>query len=144
MLLNLFFRIGVTRRHVLELTGDAESSDVIFDFMETHGSAWGARREVIQRMTAALNEFAETAAALELARGNIEVQVSFDEFNLDVDIGYDGRPMEFPTLRPTDAALVDDATAVTGLSGFLIRQYADRIKTETENGRCRVHLHFDH
>src|SRR5262245_52987885 len=144
VLLNLLFRIGVTRRHVLELTGEAESSDVIFDFMETHGSAWGARRDVIQRAAAALNEFAETAAALELARAKIEVQVSFDEFNLDVDIRYDGRPMEFPALRPTEAALLEDKTALAGLSGFLIRQYADRIKTENENGRCRVHLHFDH
>jgi len=76
--------------------------------------------------------------------GKAQAEVSFDEFNLDVDIRYDGRPVEFPTSRPTEAALLDDETTVAGLAGYLIRQYADRIKTENENGRCRVHLHFDH
>jgi len=142
--LNLLFRLGITKRELLELTPGADGSQKIFEFMETQGGVWGARRDVIMRVTAALNEFVESAAALDLVKGKVRAEVSFDEFNLDVDIRYDGRLMEFPTLRPTEAALLDDETAVAGLAGFLIRQYADRIKTETENGRCRVHLHFDH
>jgi xanthine permease XanP len=142
--LNLLFRIGVTKYQILELTPGVDSSQKIFEFMETQGGIWGARHEVILRATAALNEFVESAADLGLVNGKARAEVSFDEFNLDVDIRYDGRLMEFPTLRPTETALLDDETAVAGLAGFLIRQYADRLKTETENGRCRVHLHFDH
>lgn len=41
-------------------------------------------------------------------------------------------------------ALVADENAVAGLSGFLIRQYADRVKAEMVDGRCRIHMHFDH
>ena len=33
---------------------------------------------------------------------------------------------------------------VAGLSGFLIRQYADRIDAERIDGRCRIRMHFDH
>jgi len=142
--LNLLFRIGVTKRQVLELTPGVDGSQKIFEFMETQGSVWGARRDVIMRATAALNEFVESAAGLDLVKGNAQIEVSFDEFNLDVDIRYDGQLMEFPIRRPTEDALLADEKAIVGLSGFLIRQYADRIKTENENGRCRVHLHFDH
>jgi NCS2 family nucleobase:cation symporter-2 len=144
VLLNLLFRIGVTKRQFLELTPGVDGSQKIFEFMETQGSVWGARREVIMRATAALSEFVESAAGLDLVEGKAQAEVSFDEFNLDLDIRYDGELMEFPNRRPPDDALLTNEGAVAGLSGFLIRQYADRFKAEMANGRCRIQLHFDH
>ena len=128
MVLNLLFRIGITKRQVLELTPGVDGSQKIFEFMETQGGVWGARREVIMRATAALNEFVESAAGLGLVNGKIQAEVSFDEFNLDLDIRYDGQLMEFPSRRPTEDALLADEKAIIGLSGFLIRQYADRVR----------------
>jgi hypothetical protein len=75
--LNLLFRIGVTKRQVLELTPGVDGSQKIFEFMETQGSVWGARRDVIMRATAALNEFVESAAGLDLVKGNAQIEVSF-------------------------------------------------------------------
>jgi NCS2 family nucleobase:cation symporter-2 len=144
VLLNLVFRIGVTKRQFLELTPGVDDSQKIFEFMETQGGVWGARREVIMRATAAVNEFAETAAGLNLVKGKAQAEVSFDEFNLDVDIRYDGELMEFPTKRPTEEALLTDERAVASLSAFLIGQYADRVEAELASGRCRVQMHFDH
>jgi NCS2 family nucleobase:cation symporter-2 len=144
VLLNLLFRIGITKRQFLELTPGVDDSQKIFEFMETQGGVWGARREVIMRATAAVNEFAETAAGLNLVKGKAQAEVSFDEFNLDVDIRYDGELMEFPTKRPTEEALLTDERAVASLSAFLIGQYADRVKAELASGRCRVQMHFDH
>jgi NCS2 family nucleobase:cation symporter-2 len=144
VLLNLLFRIGVTKRQLLELTPGVESSQKIFDFMETQGAVWGARRDVIMRATAALNEFVESAADLGLVKGRASAEVSFDEFNLDLDIRYDGTVMEFPSRRPTEDALLSDQNAVAGLSGFLIRQYADRVNAEVKDGRCHIQMHFDH
>jgi xanthine permease XanP len=144
VLLNLLFRIGITKRQLLELTPGVDGSQKIFEFMETQGGVWGARRDVIMRATAALNEFVESAAGMGLVKGKAQTEVSFDEFNLDVDIRYDGKLMEFPSRRPTKDALLADEKAFAGLSGFLIRQYADRVKSEVVNGRCRVQLHFDH
>lgn len=144
VLLNLLFRIGITKRQFLELTPGVDGSQKIFEFMETQGGVWGARREVIMRATAALNEFVESAAGLGLVNGRAQVEVSFDEFNLDMDIRYDGELMEFPSRRPTEDALLADDKAVASLSGFLIRQYADRVKGEKINGRCRIQIHFDH
>jgi xanthine permease XanP len=144
VVLNLLFRIGITKRQLLELTPGVDGYQKIFEFMETQGSVWGARREVIMRATAALNEFAESASGLGLVKGKAQVEVSFDEFNLDMDIRYDGELMEFPSRRPTQEALLADDKAVVNLSGFLIRQYADRVKADVTNGRCRIQMHFDH
>ena len=142
--LNLLFRIGITKRQLLELTPGVDGSEKIFEFMEIHGGLWGARRDVIMRATAALNEFIESAAGLDIVKGKARVEITFDEFNLDMDIRYDGELMEFPTKRPNEDALLADDKGVTSLSGFLIRQYADRIKGEKTNGRCQIQMHFDH
>src|SRR4030095_8459939 len=118
--------------HVLEWTPGVDGSQKIFEFMETQGSVWGARREVIMRATAALNEFVESAAGLVVGKGNAQTEVRFDDFNLRLR----GR-------HPTEDALLADDKSVASLSGFLIRQYADRVKAETANGRCRIQMHVD-
>ncbi len=144
VILNLLFRIGVTKRQSLELTPGVDGSQKIFEFMESQGGVWGARRDVVMRATAALNEFVESAAGLGLVKGKAQADVSFDEFNLDVDIGYNGELMEFPSRRPTEDALLADDKAVASLSGFLIRHYTDRVKAEMSDGQCRIQMHFDH
>ena len=144
LLLNLLFRIGIAQRAKLQIDPHADSSDQIFLFMEKQGGVWGARKEVIDRAKAAMNEFIEAASALELSTGMIDAAVSFDEFNLDVDMRYDGEPMEFPIERPTDADLLEDERAVAKLAGFLIRSYVDRVKFDQINGRCRVQFHLEH
>ncbi|HEY6366175.1 MAG TPA: solute carrier family 23 protein [Candidatus Binatia bacterium] len=144
VLLNVLFRIGIAQRAKLQIDPRADSSEQIFSFMENQGGVWGARREVIDRAKAAMNEFIEAARALELSTGKIDAEVSFDEFNLDVDMRYDGELMEFPIKRPTEADLLEDERAVAKLAGFLIRNYVDRIKSDRINGRWRVQFHLEH
>jgi xanthine permease XanP len=144
LLLNLLFRIGIAQRAKLQIDPRVDSSEQIFLFMEKQGGSWGARREVIDRAKSAMNEFIEAARALELSTGKIDAEVSFDEFNLDIDMRYDGEPMEFPSERPTEADLLGDERAVAKLAGFLIRNYVDRVKSDRINGRCCVQFHLEH
>jgi len=142
--LNLLFRIGVKTQVELKLLPEDSASEKIFDFMEIQGGSWGARKEVIARATSAMNEFVEGVRALELAQGDIAAAVSFDELNLNIDFRYQGTLMEFPMKRPSEVDLLRDEKAVAGLAGFLVRNYADRIRSSSMNGTCHVELHFDH
>jgi xanthine permease XanP len=142
--LNILLRIGIRTRVALDLDPRADSAEKIFAFMQVHGGAWGARKEVIDRATYAMNELMEAAGTLDVARGKIAAEVKFDEFNLDVDFRYEGMLIEFPQARPTQADLLSDETGVAKLAGFLIRNYVDRIKSECVDGRCRIQFHFDH
>ena len=144
MLLNLLFRIGIAQRAKLQIDPHANSSEQIFVFMEKQGSAWGARKQVIDRAKSAMNEFVEAVSLLEPSTGRIGAEVSFDEFSLDIDMRYDGVPLEFPIERPTDADLFENERAVAKLAGFLIRNYVDRVKSDRINGRCRVQFHLEH
>ena len=72
------------------------------------GSAWGARREVVHRAMAAVNEFHETDASLNLSTGKVLITARFEEFNLDVEIAYQGKEMVFPQVRPSEEELLGD------------------------------------
>lgn len=144
LVLNLIFRIGIAQKKTIELVPDEENNKKIFDFMEKQGGTWAAQREVVFRAAAAMNEFIESAASLELTVEPIIMEVVFDEFNLDVNISYLGTLMEFPSERPSEQDLLEDESAFVKLSGYLMRHYADRIKTDYKDGRCFIQFHFDH
>ena len=142
--MNLLMRVGVSKAVKMELLPGVDSSDKVFYLMENQGATWGALKEVVHRASAALNEFLEYATAAELARGPLDVTVRFDEFNLDIDIAYEGVEARFPTKRPAPEDLLDDPDAMFGLSGYLIRQSVDKLRSWSDGKRAGVTLHFNH
>ena len=142
--LNLLLRLGIARRQQLVLRPGVDTTDAIFAFMEKQGAAWGARKDVIYRAISALNEFYESATLLGLAKSEITVDVSFDEFNLDVDIRYTGTLMDFPTERPTEVDLLRDTRTTVKLAGFMIMHYVDQLKSDAKGDSCRIQFHFEH
>lgn len=144
IVLNLIMRIGIARQETLELVSGTDVSQKIFQFMENQGAAWGARREVVYNAMAAMTEFMEATAHVDLADSRIAMTVRFDEYNLDIRIRYEGEPMAFPTERPDKTELRQDPGAVARLAGYLVRQYADRITATQEGKQCFIDLHFNH
>jgi xanthine permease XanP len=142
--LNLIFRIGIKSRMRLSLVAGSETHDDVYGFFERAGAAWGARREVVMAAMGGVNEFLESAGAMELATGTITVEASFDELSLDVEIRYRGKEMQFPTERPSIDAILGDDSGLAKLSGYLMRQSVQRLRSETRNGEQRIALHYDH
>ncbi len=144
ILLNLIFRIGIASRARIKLLPGPDASRQLYDFMQNEGAKWGARREVIDKATAAMDEFMESAVRQELTREPIAIEVRFDEYNLDVEISYRGRTIEFPDQRPTPRELLEDPDAMDRMAGYLVRRYADKVTTSRREKECRVRLHFEH
>ena len=143
VLLNLLFRIGVSKRVRLVLRPGVDDADSIFNFLERQGSAWGARREVIYRAISATNELFEAVGSAGLAEGDIDLEVSFDEFNLDVVARYRGEPPVLPSRRPDVVDLLGEGPSAS-LAAFMVTRYANSVRVDTRDGACRVRLHFDH
>jgi NCS2 family nucleobase:cation symporter-2 len=143
--LNILFRIGIAVRRSFAFVPGVDSPDKVVAFMESCGAAWGARQDVIYRGGTLLNEFFEGVANAGLAEGSVTVEVSFDEFNLDMDLWYEGTLMEFSAARPpTPDELLSDDTAVARLSAFLISRSADGVTSALHDGRCHVRFHLEH
>ena len=143
--LNLLFRIGIAVRRSFAFVPGLDSPDKVIAFMETCGAAWGARPDVISRGSTLLTEFFEGLAGAGLAKGPLQTEVSFDEFNLDIDLWYEGGLIELPVARPpTPDELLSDNTAVARLSAFLVSRSADGVTSELHDGRCHVRFHLEH
>jgi len=142
--LNAIFRLGVRKTATLTVQPGPVDSKVLRRFMERQGAAWGARREVIDRASFNLAQSIETIASSGVASGPLEVAATFDEFNLDLRVSYDGPPLELPEMRPTNDEILDSADGERRLAGFLLRRYADRVAVNRKGERSTILFHFDH
>jgi NCS2 family nucleobase:cation symporter-2 len=142
--LNLIFRLGV--RKTQQLTVDPTRLDpvAIEGFMEARGAEWGARRDVIDRASFDLTQSIETIVESCEPQGSLEIEASFDEFNLDVRVSYSGPPLELPERRPTNEEIMDTVEGQRRLAGFMLRRYADRVAATHRGGRSAILFHFDH
>ncbi|MEN2980113.1 solute carrier family 23 protein [Tistrella bauzanensis] len=157
--LNALFRIGVRRSAVLDITTTppagtaAAGTDTAIDmadrlqtFMEQQGGSWGARRDVVHRATSALMEALELMPELTGGTGPdtapARLRLSFDEFNLDAVLSWQGRPFTAASgIDPLSAAEAGDHAA---LARALIQRYADKLTITEDNGWQVLSLHFAH
>lgn len=112
--------------------------------METQGTAWGARRDVIDRARFNLTQSIETIFESCDPQGPVEIEASFDEFNLDLRVSYAGPPLELPDKRPSNEEIMASEEGQRRLAGFMLRRYADRVATTHKADRSTILFHFDH
>ena len=142
--LHLLFRISIATHQSMEVEAGKPMTEELFLFFRRCGGEWGARGEVVTRAMSAVAQCLESLTEFGLTQGQIHIDVSFEEFNLDVKIEYEGILPVLSATRPTEAELLNDDDAFARLSGFLLRSYADRIRSESKNGRCSLKLNFEH
>jgi NCS2 family nucleobase:cation symporter-2 len=119
-------------------------ADAVHDFMGAQGAAWGARRDVIDRASFNLTQSIETIVDSCVPEGPLEVEASFDEFNLDLRVSYTGAPLELPDRRPSNEEIMASEDGQRKLAGFMLRRYADRVNAGHKAGRSTILFHFDH
>ena len=144
VLLNLLFRLGVRKTERLVVDPGAVDLAGIDAFMESRGAAWGARRDVIDRASFNLQQSIETIVQSCVPQGPLTVEASFDEFNLDVRVAYNGAALELPQKRPTNEEIMASEEGERRLAGFMLRRYADRVTATHKAGRSTLLFHFDH
>jgi NCS2 family nucleobase:cation symporter-2 len=142
--LNALFRIGVTKRAGLVLPVGPLDGDRIYEFMETAGQRWGARRDVIERAQFNLAQSVETIVEGCSPQSPLLVDATFDEFNLEVRVSYVGAALELPEQRPTKAEIIASEAGERKLAGYMLRRFADRVTATHKSGRSTILFHFNH
>jgi NCS2 family nucleobase:cation symporter-2 len=110
-------------------------------FLADQGARWGARREIVSTATFGVVQVLEVIGQ---PPGEVEIEASFDEFNLDLYVRFAGDPLFIPENKPSPAEIVASADGERLLAGYLLRRSADRIECHASGGRTEVHLHYDH
>ena len=142
--LNLLFRIGISKRALLVLRTGPDATENVSRFTEDEGGKWGARSDVIYRVTAALTEFMEAASDLDLVQDEVKISLSFDEIEIVADIRYRGEPLPLPTRRPSEAELLESDPTKLGLPGLLLRHYANKVHLRRQDDEICLLLGFEH
>jgi NCS2 family nucleobase:cation symporter-2 len=138
------FRLGVRRAVTLAVPAGEIDPLKIEQFLETQGAAWGARRDVIERATFNLTQSVETIVDGCAPDGPLEIRASFDEFRLDLQVSYNGPPLELPERRPSPEEIIASEEGQRRLAGFMLRRYADRVSSTHRGGRSTILFQFDH
>ena len=146
ILLNLVFRIGVGARAQLALAPGTAALDQVHDFCQAQGAAWGARRDVMQRVTAALVEFAEASDELVESGREATIELAFDEYHIDATVRYVGRAMEKPDdgAASTTTDLLETGELPSHLPLLIIGRMADKSVTGRQGDTHWLHLSFEH
>lgn len=148
--LNALFRIGIKQSAAIDLP-DGDGARAATDFLEHHGKAWGARKDVVMRAGIALGESLEALIEAGVVKGPVTLQASFDEFNLACRLVYLGVALPIRSGGSIDASALleedDDAAldlAMLQLSSVLVTRLADRVQSSEKSGRAELRLNFDH
>jgi len=141
VVLNLVMRIGIRERESLQLAQGTDASDAIDQFMSEHGARWAARHDVVNRARFCLQQAVEVIG---YPPGGMEISASFDEFNLDVRLAYEGAPLPLPDHKPDADAILASDDGERLLAGYLLRNSADKVQSTHKAGRTLLHFHFDH
>lgn len=142
--LNLLFRIGLRRTVSMTVAPGPIDAPALEQFLDANGAAWGARHDVIERAKFNLVQSIETLASSGVASGPLDIEASFDEFNLDLRVSYEGEQLDLPEHRPTIEEIIESDDGERRLAGFLLRRFADRVTSRRAGTRATVGFHFDH
>ena len=144
MILNALFRIGIKRRQSLSLTPAADTPEIVRGFFEQNGRVWGTRRDVIDRAIYGCDQAIEVIADYCELQGPIGIEAAFDEYNLDITLGYNGDMLEFPARRPTEQEIIENSDGIRQLGGYLLHRNADRVRAVRRGDRSVLEFHFSH
>ncbi len=141
VVLNLIMRIGVRQRVSIKLASGGINREAVEQFLSEQGGRWAARRDVVRRAIFGVVQVLEVVGD---PPGGVEVEASFDEFNLDVRIRYVGALLTIPERKPTPKEILASEDGERLLAGYLLRQSADRISARDSGGSVEMTLHYDH
>jgi xanthine permease XanP len=144
LVLNLLFRLGVRKTATMKVETTHIEPKKIEQFMEAQGAVWGARRDIIDRASFNLTQSIETIVEGCEPEGALELEATFDEFNLNLRVSYAGPPLELPEKRPSNEEIMASEEGQRKLAGFMLRRYADSVQSTHKAGRSTILFHFDH
>jgi len=143
LVLNLIFRIGIKSTASLQIAPGTRYWTVLSAFMEQQGGAWAARPEVIKKATAATTEYLEALGGSNAITDTVQIEASFDEYNLDVCITHQGEAPVFPKCTPEPEVVVKTDGA-RKIAGHLVKSWADKITIKSAGDLTTTKLHFEH
>jgi NCS2 family nucleobase:cation symporter-2 len=144
IILNAIFRLGLTKKVLLEVEPGVQAYKEVADFMHKQGAAWGAIRDVIREASFAMCKVLEAVSLQEKPPEKVNLEVSFDEFSLKVDIYYLGEPVDGSQFCLTRKEIAAHPEANHAMARYLAAKHAHGCTTQQMGEKVHLKLHFEH
>lgn len=144
IVLNVIFRLGLSHKAVLEVAPGVQAYKQVADFMHKQGASWGAIKEVIREATFSICKVLEALSHQAKPPEKVEMAISFDEFNLEVDIAYLGAPIDAMQFCLSPRGVAAHPEANLAMARYLSNKYAYHCTTHQMDEKIHLTLHFDH
>ena len=140
--LNLVFRIGIRRKVATTIDPQKVDSQETVNFIERNGAIWGARRDVVTRVEFAVQQAIEAVIEHCQPKGPIELEIGYDEFDIDVALVYAGIPLDLSGKLPTQDEILESDDGARRLAAFLLVQRSQKAESSAANGKAVLRLVF--
>jgi len=146
--LNALFRIGIKKHVRLEAPLDPSLHRRVVALCRERGPVWGARRDVMDRVTNALTEAVEMAHGRGRSDAPFALHLDYDEFRIRAVVSFAATSEAecAPEPAPDEEHDEMEAAALRGLAELelrLMRHFADRVSMTERRGRVTLRLQFE-
>ena len=136
------FRLGIRRKVTMSVDPATVDYHAVANFVELNAAIWGARRDVVARVEFAVQQAAEAIVDYCQPAGPIQIEIGYDEFDIDVTLTYRGIPLELTAVLPTHDEILASEEGARRLAAFLISQRSDKVRASVDDGVATLALHF--
>ena len=77
-------------------------------------------------------------------QGPVIIRASFDEFNLDLAMSYNGTTLELTDTRPSTEEIRETDDGLRRLAGYMLKRNSDRADSKQTGDISLLQFHFDH
>lgn len=141
-LLNLVFRLGITKRESFVFEEFETSAEQLDAFMHAKGKSLGIPSEAIERAFLTTRQVIDHLQEAKLVQGKISIMAVYDAIDLLVEIRYEGTLLSLPHVGIKRRIFVEEESFSYGLADFLTGVYPDRLESSTKGKDVSIRLYF--
>lgn len=142
LVLHLIFRLGSTRKAVLEVDRTAHARDDLSGLLRDRGRAWGVADDIVDRAVSTCDQVLDHIERAHLITGDLKAQVSDNDFTLLVSLGYSGTLLSLPNVGVKRRVFLEEESFSYGLADFLTGVYPDRMESSAHGTDVSIRLYF--
>jgi NCS2 family nucleobase:cation symporter-2 len=142
IVLNLIFRLGIRRTAKLSVAGTASSWEVADQWLRRQGQDWGVTPEDLLQASESIKEALTLIQEGQLAEGPVDIEISYDEIDLVLELGYRGSLVQVPTPKQLPVDFGEKMPFARGLLAAWHCVPPNPLTQKTREAHCHIRLVF--
>ncbi len=142
IVLNLIFRFGIRRNAKLSVAGTAGSWEAADQWLLAEGRDWGVNSGDLLQASESIKCAVALIQEAQLAEGPVELEISYDEVDLVLELSYRGNPVQAPAPQQQPVASGEETPLARDLLAAWHCVPLEPLAPKTGEANCRIRLVF--